>query len=338
MMRSPRLGPVALALALLTALWLWKSTTAEPQAFETSRLAMAAAAPSGAGGEPPTPGSSTRATGLDRAGEDDPEAALGALERQEGQRQHWQERLSEFQEHSGNLQQFLELWQMQCRDNCLSRLQDLLADYPDTAFAAQVLAIAAAFPTYLDAQSRLRQSTEEPPRERYARMDALREETFGTAGRDLLFGQEKAWAAQQFAYEDLLIEAPSLSTPERLDAFDRLQAATDEAVPSLQQSQTERYRKALALALVGIQDPNEAAQVRATVQSRYLDPESTARVLAREAREADQQSQVMRYWEAVGAMEDEMAASRSSRPAAEWEAERQQRLESIRQDIFAAPN
>jgi hypothetical protein len=35
-------------------------------------------------------------------------------------------------------------------------------------------------------------------------------------------------------------------------------------------------------------------------------------------------------------MDREMETLRPSRPAAEWEAERQQRLESIRREVFAA--
>lgn len=278
---------------------------------------------------------STTGTSQETIPTENPEAELGALERQEAERMRWQASLTQHQERPGNLQQFLQHWLDHCQQDCLHQLRNLLADYPDSAFVAQVLALASEYARYLEEQSTLVQSIDRSPQERYQRIDELRVGIFGEDGTNLLFGQEKTWAERQFAYADLMTPAArSLAWEDRVSAYDQIVSAYDQDLWARPSTPIQRYREALDVALTPDMTAEQADNVRAAIQDRYLDEESRELVQQREQRESRQKDQLSLYWQAVETLNVEMDARKSVLTSEEWEAEKARRLEALRRQMF----
>lgn len=303
---------------------------------------VAAAEPAGRVAADPAPalpaGRSALPAPASRAGAD--EQLASARLRHEQDQAYWHQRLRGYQDSGGNLQQFFSELLSQCGrepDLCQALLEDRLAGYPDAAFASQLRTMLQQHYGYEAAMQAVRMNTGLPPQSRYQQLDAMRVQHFGEAATELLFGQERAWADYQFRYGELLDQAPSLSTDQRLQSLAQLRSeawgAYDSALAS-EEGRYGRYRRERELLLVGITDADERERIDQALLAQYFDADEASRIAGREQARQQQEQQQRQYDSARQALDQDMAALRASLPPAQWQQLYQQRLGELRQQLF----
>ncbi|MCH8498888.1 MAG: lipase chaperone [Marinobacter sp.] len=327
------------ALALVVV-FQWSTHNPQPtlnpvQADEQPRTAVQAADP-----QPASVQQHAQSRAGDQASAWD-ETSMSQWERDQIDRLMWHERLDQYRNPGGNLQQFFQVLRSQCNQDralCSMLLDDMLTDYPDAAFANQLQQILENLWVYDQAVEALVMSTDITPESRYHRVDELRRAHLGDQATELLFGQERAWARYQFGFEHLLTEAPNLTQQQRLAALDRLQQqrwGPYQQPLAEQQTAYGRYERELMLSLAGVSDAAERAALTAQIRARHFDPETATWMAQRDGAVEAQQSQRETYQAAVQALRQEMEQQRDAWPADVWEQRYQQRLTQLRQDIFS---
>lgn len=266
-------------------------------------------------------------------GED--EAGMSEQERKAARLEKLGAQLADFQRMPGNLQAFLQALHRYCDspEACEVLLAEVLARHPDRDFADRVARTVARMPFYEREMQSLVMSTDTPPRERYARVHELRQQTLGVTETEMAFGQERAWAEYQFAYGDLQARAAGLSPQQRLEALDALRAQAfgpyAEVLGGVEGPQGA-YEREVALLVAGVEDPAQRARITAQVRQRYFDPDTVVQLAARDAQLADQQKKVGDYQGEAAQLQQSLAPLRATMDPAAWEALREERMTELR--------
>ena len=272
----------------------------------------------------------------DREGFD--EAAMGEADRRAAALKNMHDHLQQAQRQPGNLRAFFQELNRLCRGaDCETLLAEILADYPDQAFAAMIERIFQRMPLYEQAMQQTRMSTSIPAEQRFERIHSLREQTLGVEETEAMFGQETAWAKYQFRYGELRQQARHLAPAERLAALENLR---DETFGDYADALTEvegpqgAYQRERDLLLAGIEDANERQRIAHELRVSHFGEERAASMAQRDEREAEQQAEVADYQQALSDLQQELQMQRDTMPADEWEALYQQRLRELRLEHF----
>lgn len=244
--------------------------------------------------------------------------------------------LQGFERKSGNITEFLQAWAAQCADTpkqCDEQLRAALARYPNTEFAAQMQRLLAGLPAYEQAMQKTILSTQMSPRQCYETIWRLREQMLGSAEAALGFGQERAYAQDQFAYGDLLTQAASMSASERQRAFADYQQQQSATAKSIDGA-VGQYEKAVRLMLIGVDDPNEQARLKAQLRAQYLPTDLAQQLAEREQQISNQQQGVAQYQQELAQLNQEMNSLKSSLPENTWQQQYEQRLTALRLKHF----
>jgi hypothetical protein len=244
--------------------------------------------------------------------------------------------LQHFERQSGNITEFLQTWSAQCTDTpkqCDEQLRTALGRYPNTQFAAQMQRLLAGLPAYEQAMQKTILSTNMSPRERYDAIWQLRERMLGSAEAMLGFGQERAYAQDQFAYGDLLTQAANMSVSERQRALTDYQQQQSTTAKSIDGA-VGQYEKAVRLMLIGVNDPTEQARIKAQLRQQYLPVELAQQLAQREQQISTQQQGVAQYQQELAQLNQEMNSLKSSLPENTWQQQYEQRLIALRLKHF----
>lgn len=272
------------------------------------------------------------------------EAAMGEADRRAAALETMRDHLRQAQRQPGNLRSFFQELNRLCRgnnpgDTCEVLLAEILADYPDPAFAALVERIFQRMPLYEQAMQQTRMSTSIPAEERFNRIHSVREQTLGIAETEAMFGQENAWANYQFRYGELQQQAQHLAPEARLAALENLRTETfGEHAEALKQVEGPRgaYERERNLLLAGVQDPQERQRITHELRVSHFGTEQASVMAERDKREAQQQARVADYQQALSELQQKLDIQRDIMPAEEWEQMQQQRLRELRLEHFPA--
>jgi len=236
------------------------------------------------------------------------------------------------QQQPGNITQFLTDFQASCKvQDCNAALVKALANYPDQKFAHLVENLLQRMPQYEQQMQSTVLSTSLSPKERFNQIWKLREQTLGQAEAKLGFGQERQYADYRFAYNDL-VNNSSLSTEQRLKAFDELQQQYPDAVQ--QESKIGIYEQALRLLNQNSSNPAETERLKQTLQERYLTKQEQVDMQLKEQREGQQQQKVDQYQQALKQLQQDMEPLKTQLSSTEWQQQYETRLENLRLKMF----
>lgn len=342
-MRWRLAGAAAVAAAALTVVLIWQGADAPSpvshgvhiaQASSTSLASPPPVAFAGAGGGDESLALATTAH--------TDEAAQSAAARYAYQLTTLREALQGHQDAPGNLRAFFSELARHCDDAqaCHALLTDILASYPDAAFAEMVARIQERLPHYEAAMQATVMSTSDPARARFEALHMQREQWLGVEETELMFGQEAAWARYRFDYGDLLQQAAYLPPTQRQQALDTLRqqhfTAYGAALHDLE-GRHGAYQHALALQLAGVDDAGEQQRITQALRAQFFPPDDVAAMAARDQQIAHQQETIARYQQALAALEAEFGPLQAQLPAAEWQSQYRARLEALRREHFSAP-
>jgi hypothetical protein len=252
--------------------------------------------------------------------------------------------VQDFQQHPGNITQFLAALKQACRsiDNdadagfsadCQALLQQVLSSYPDRQFVAMLQRLLDRLPAYEQAMQSKVMSTATAPRQRYEAIWSLREQLLGKQEAVLAFGEEHDLASYQFAYGDLLNRAAGMTSQQRQAEFNRLQQQNQAVISSID-GQAGSYEKALQLALIGVTDGAQQQQITRQLRQQYFSATEIAQMIQRDQQLATQQEQVTNYQAEVTALKQDMEKRRDRLGESAWQQEYQMRLEQLRHKNF----
>lgn len=269
------------------------------------------------------------------------EATASAQQRRQTRLAAMQELLAAAQAQPGNLQATLSALRQQCLpdEDCAALIDQALADFPDSDFARLVANAISRLPLYENAMQTTTMSMTTPPRQRYATIHALREQTLGIEETAALFGQEAAWAEYQFSFGELSSSTAlaSLSAEQRLAALDALRQDTlgdyQQALSAVE-GNSGRYERELTLLSAGITDPAAIAEIRQQLRLSHFGAEQAAAMEGRDQAVAQQQQTVTDYQEALQQLNTELAPLKEGLQANEWQQLYQQRLTELRLQHF----
>ncbi|MDC0661275.1 lipase secretion chaperone [Marinobacter sp. SS21] len=249
--------------------------------------------------------------------------------------------LQQLQTAGGNLQQWFNELRQRCGAEvvaCHALLGQELEGYPDADFVDQLRALLPRYLGYEQAMSALVMSGELPPGDRYQRIDDLRVELLGEAGAELLFGQERAWAAYQFGYEALLNQASAMTPAARLQALERLRRQSwqghFEALASLEGAHGG-YRRDKELLLRDVTDHDQRAAMTAELRVKHYGEEEARVIALREEEISLQQQQREGYRQARIELQQSLNARRSTMDEAAWQRLYQESLQQLRRQWFS---
>ena len=338
----------ASAVILSLAAGLWWSNTADDTAAISAELIAAgppAAHPDPAHAAAPFtlsgPASAHQPVRGDIMASD--EATLGAQERYQHTLTRLRDALSEAQAAPGNLQAFFSQLAQYCDSaaSCQALLADVLASYPDQAFADSVARIQERMPAYEAAMQSTVMSTSEPPSQRFDTLQALREQMLGVAEAELMYGQEAAWARYRFAYGELMASVEQIPPAARQQALDDLrQQHFGDYAEALRDVEGQRgaYEHTLALQLAGVTSEAERQRITQSLRRQYFTDEQIQAMDQRDRQLAAQAEQLAAYRAAVAALDAEFGALQDTLPASQWQSEYQARLSMLRQTHFNTDN
>jgi hypothetical protein len=269
------------------------------------------------------------------------EVSASAQQRRQARLATMQELLTAAQAQPGNLQATLSALRQQCLPDeyCAALIDQALADFPDADFARLVANAIARLPLYESAMQTTTMSMTTPPRQRYATIHALREQTLGVEETAALFGQEAAWAEYQFSFAELSGSAAlaTMSTEQRLAALDALRQDTQgdyQQALSAVEGARGRYERELTLLSAGITDPAAIAEIRQQLRLSHFGAEQAAVMERRDQEVAQQQQNVVDYQEALQQLNTELAPLKEGLQESEWQQLYQQRLTELRLQHF----
>lgn len=335
----------ACAVVLSVGAGLWWSSAADDPATIGAGL-IAAATPAGQRGtadagasfataSPPPPQKPAR---QDIMASD--EATLGAQQRYQYTLERLRDVLNDAQSAPGNLQAFFSHLARYCDSapGCERLLADVLAGYPDPAFAEMVARIQERMPAYEAAMQSTIMSTRDPPAQRFDTLQALREQMLGVAEAELMYGQEAAWARYRLGYGELIASAGQMSPETRQHTLDALRRQHfGDYADALRdvEGQSGAYEHALALQLTGVTSAAERQRITQSLRQQYFTDEQIQAMNQRDQQLAAQAEQLAAYQTAVAALDAEFGALRDTLPAAQWQSEYQARLSALRQTLLS---
>lgn len=269
------------------------------------------------------------------------ETSAGAQQRRQARLTAMQDLLAAAQAQPGNLQATLSALRQQClpEEDCAALIDQALANFPDADFARLVANAIARLPLYESAMQATTMSMTTPPRQRYAAIHALREQTLGMEETAALFGQEAAWAEYQFSFGELSSSSAlaSMSAEQRLAALDSLRQDTlgdyQQALSTVEGSRG-RYERELTLLSAGITDPATMAAIRQQLRLKHFGAEQAATMARRDQEIAQQQQSITDYQEALQQLNAELAPLKEGLQESEWQQLYQQRLTELRLQHF----
>lgn len=239
--------------------------------------------------------------------------------------------LKSLQHQPGNITQFINAFKTNCQlESCDAALAKALANYPDQKFAQTVQNLLKRMPQYEQQMQSTVLSTALSPKERFDAIWKLREQTLGKDEAALGFGQEREHADYRFAYAELK-QNTQLNPEQRLAALETLQ----QKYPRLmeQESSLGRYEQAVQL-LEEKQPTAETQRLKQELQQRYLTQQEQLDLQFKQQREQQQQQKVDQYQQALKQLQQEMQPLKSQLSETEWQKQYQQRLESLRSNLF----
>ncbi len=239
--------------------------------------------------------------------------------------------LKSLQHQPGNITQFINAFKANCQlESCDAALAKALANYPDQKFAQTVQNLLKRMPQYEQQMQSTVLSTALSPKERFDAIWKLREQTLGKDEAALGFGQEREYADYRFAYAELK-QNTQLNPEQRLAALETLQ----QKYPRLmeQESSFGRYEQAVQL-LDEKQPTAETQRLKQELQQRYLSQQEQLDLQFKQHREQQQQQKVDQYQQALKQLQQEMQPLKSQLSESEWQKQYQQRLESLRSNLF----
>ena len=269
------------------------------------------------------------------------EAAMSIQQRREQRLLTMQELLQSAQQQPGNLMATIQQLRLQClpQEDCSALIDQALAQFADADFAQLVASAIARLPLYEAAMQETVMSMATPAPERYAAIQALREQTLGIEETEALFGQEAAWAEYQFRFGELMSD-PALATmpaDQRLAALENLrqdtQAEYSQALSAVE-GNSGRYERELALLSAGITDTTALADITRQLRLTYFGAEQTAAMEARDQVVSQQQQSISDYQQAVRQLDEELSPLKTQLPENEWSQVYEQRLTELRLQYF----
>ncbi len=270
---------------------------------------------------------------------DNNEAAMSEEQRHAAIVKSLSDRLREWQQQPGNLQALLTALRAHCQDDlsCSALIDEVLAAHPDREFAAMLSRLLSRLPSYEAAMQSVTMSMSVPPRERYARIQALRQQVLGVAETELAFGQERAYAEYQFGYGDLLARAGEMTPSQRLAALDELRKQTwgDYATPlQATEGKDGAYERERELLLVGVTSPAQQQQITDTLRVKHYGKEQAQQMAARDTVVTEQKQAVAHYQQDTEALRQEMDGMRATLTESQWQALYEERLTALRLKHF----
>jgi hypothetical protein len=294
-------------------------------------------------GLPPSSVSATSQPGNtpSASGSDVDEAAMSAEERRRITIDAMHDLLRAAQKQPGNLMQTLQQLYARCAgaEDCQRLIDEALAAYGDSEFASLVSNAIARMPLYDAAMQETVMSMETPPRERYAAIQALRQQLLGMEETQALFGQEAAWAEYQFRYGELLSD-PSLATlpaEQRLAALDQLRRDSlgeyAEALTAVE-GVHGRYERELTILTEGLNDTTEISRLTQQLRVTHFGAEAARFMAERDAVVNEQQAVITSYHDAVRALDAQMSPMKDQMNPQDWQALYEERITEIRLHYF----
>lgn len=270
---------------------------------------------------------------------DNNEAAMSEEQRHAAVVKILSDRLREWQQQPGNLQALLTALRAHCHDDlsCNALMDEVLAAHPDQELAAMLSRLLSRLPSYEKAMQSVTMSMSVPPRERYARIQALRQQMLGVAETELAFGQERAYADYQFGYGDLLAQAGTMTPSQRLAALDDLRerAWGDYATPlQATEGKDGAYERERELLLVGVTDPAQQQQITDALRVKHYGKEQAQQMAARDAVVSEQKKVVATYQQEAAALKQDMDGMRATLSESQWQALYEERLTALRLKHF----
>lgn len=265
------------------------------------------------------------------------EAMHSASEREQAKIDAVVNQLKAMRNQSGNLSGFLEGLKADCPDEqaCRALIETALNKLGDDKYADLIRRTLNRLPAYEQAMQSIVMSTSTPPQERYARIDALRQQILGKEETEFAFGQERTYAQFQFAYGDLLARAENLTSAQRLAELEKLRQSADKNITiSHVDGRDGAYARELELLTVGIKDPTEKKRIAKEVRARYYSPEDAARLEKREEQVDTQTKQVQDYQAELTTLKREMEQIRSNMAENQWNKLYEERLTTLRLKHF----
>lgn len=245
--------------------------------------------------------------------------------------QSLQTQLQALQKNPGNINQFLNQYRASCHlDDCNAALTKALNAYPDQKFAQTVQNLLKRMPQYEQQMQSTVLSTALSPKERFDAIWKLREQTLGKDEAALGFGQEREYADYRFAYAELK-QNTQLNPEQRLAALETLQ----QEYPRLMEQEDNFARYEQAVQLLDEKQPTaETQRLKRELQQRYLTQQEQLDLQFKQQREQQQQKKVDQYQQALKQLQQEMQPLKSQLSETEWQKQYQQRLESLRSNLF----
>lgn len=280
------------------------------------------------------------------AGNEPGSSALTALSTPEQEQQMRQQqtlaqleqRIKQFQQHSGNITLFLKSLQEQCgAGDCIALLKQVLANYPDQQFADLLQGTLERMPAYEKAMQSTVMSTTLSPQQRYDKIWEMREQLLGKQEAELAFGQERTYAHYQLEYGNLMQRAQNMPVQQRLKELNQLQQQAAREYPELLpavEGQAGSYEKELQLSLLGVSDATQRQQITQQIRQKHFSNEQTAQMNARDQQVQQQQTQVKQYQTELAQLKQQMNQQKSVLSASEWQQQYDLKLSQLRQQHF----
>lgn len=269
------------------------------------------------------------------------EASMSAEQREQYALEAMQQLLADAQLQPGNLFQTLRQMESQCVDpaECERLIEDALASYSDQNFATLVRNALDRLPLYESAMQQTVMSTDTPPRERYAAIEALRNELLGEQEAEALFGQESAWAEYQFRYGEMMTDPALASLPAdaRLQALEQLRNESfgDYANPLAEvEGAHGRYERELEVLTHGLEDSAQKAQITEQLRITHFGEETAQQMAERDQVVAEQERVLQAYNNAVSELDASMEPLKAQMDEARWNQLYEQQLREIRLQHF----
>ncbi|MCC1495473.1 lipase chaperone [Alcanivorax sp. 1008] len=325
--RRALLVVAAIAVTTFFLFWLWPATMPGQSDFS-------ATAPTG-------DQQNSHNAELDDSASQIDEAGMSIQQRRQQRLLAMQELLQAGLAEPGNLMATIQQLRQQCLpdEDCAALIDQALAEFPDADFARLVANAISRLPLYEAAMQETLMSMATPARERYATIQALREQTLGVEETKALFGQEAAWAEYQFRFGELMSDPALASMPadQRLAALQALRQSTLAEYPealSTVEGDSGRYERELALLSAGVTDAAALADITRELRLSYFGPEQTAAMEARDQVVNEQQQSVSDYQQAVKQLDEELMPLKAQLPVSEWSQLYEQRLTELRLQYF----
>ena len=326
-LRRALLVVTAIAVTTFFFFWLW------PNAL-SGQTDVSATAATGVRQASGSAGSAESASQIDEAG-------MSIQQRRQQRLLAMQDLLTAARAEPGNLMATIQQLRQLCLagDDCAALIDQALAEFSDADFARLVANAIARLPLYEAAMQETVMSMATPARERYATIQALREQTLGVEETEALFGQEAAWAEYQFAFGELMSDPglTSMSADQRLAALDALRQNTLAEYPqalTAVEGNTGRYERELALLGAGVTDATALADITRQLRLTYFGAEQTAAMEARDQVVDQQQQSVSDYQQAVQQLDEELMPLKAQLPESDWNQLYQERLTELRLQHF----